>query len=973
MKTFTSKKSTSTFLTVLAISLVLILATGYIYYENQKEYLLNQSSIALEATASFNETQISNWYKERLSDARFLLNDDFIHKGIQKLAHNIKNIDSIELSSVILPMYKNHDYTTIFVLDRKLKIILNLNNDFTPDQNELDNAARAFSSNQIQNSQINKNRLSNKIYFDFYVPIYEDNEPLAVIVLSVAPEKLLYSFFEGNHFTSETGESIIFGKEDNTLINLSKLRYKNISPLGLKIPIKKGDWTASISSSRLNKIELLKDYRDKEVLADISYLKLMNWYLVTKIDLDEVYQSLKFKVIASSVIIFLIIGLTGLLFVFYNDKQTLNHLKKLNESEIKYKQIIEHASEGILIFNKNLDIVQVNSVVCKGLGYSAEELYNKKIPSLIDPSELHKNPLRIKELMNGETISSERYLVRRNGSKYPADLSVKMLPDQTFIVVAKDVSERHEIEMQIKNSEKKFRSLFESSNDAILLMDDIQFIDCNPKAEQLYHKSKTEIIGKTPVELSPKFQPDGRSSEIGAINKISKVYRGKPQLFEWLHLVDGREIYCEVNLSLTEINNKPILISIVRDISERKRIEKELIEAKERAEEMNRLKSNFLANMSHELRTPLVGILGFAQILRDETKNSEQLEMTKSIYKGGKRLLETLNSILELTQIESKEHVINFSLTNLNDLIKSKIINFKAEANSKNLSFFAVLPEEEIEINTDERILKIILRHLISNAIKFTEHGEVVVKLENKFISNEERVIISIKDTGIGIPIESRDYIFNEFRQASEGFNRKYEGSGIGLTITKKFVKILEGDIEFESILGIGSTFKVILPTKIGLSQSERNKGTKTRVKLESQLHLAHNKKHSTIPKILIVEDDPNTVSLFKIYLKNIGIADIASNAKETLEKTEKNLYDLILMDINLGEEVDGLMLTKILRQIKEYENIPIIAVTAFAMEKDRKNALEAGCTNYLSKPFDKDTLLKMISGELNHLVYPEI
>ena len=218
---------------------------------------------------------------------------------------------------------------TIFVLDRKLKLILNLNNDFIPDQNELNNAARAFSSKQIQNSQINKNQLSNKIYFDFYVPIYEDNKPLAVIVLSVAPEKLLYSFFEGNHFASETGESIIFEKEDNAIINLSKLRNKNIPPLGLKIPIEKGDWTASVSSKILNKIELLKDYRGKEVLADIRYLKLMNWYLVTKIDLDEVYQSLKFKVIASSVIIFLIIGLTGLSFVFYNDKQILKTLKKV--------------------------------------------------------------------------------------------------------------------------------------------------------------------------------------------------------------------------------------------------------------------------------------------------------------------------------------------------------------------------------------------------------------------------------------------------------------------------------------------------------------------------------------------------------------------------------------------------------------------------------------------------------------------
>ena len=203
-----------------------------------------------------------------------------------------------------------------------------------------------------------------------------------------------------------------------------------------------------------------------------------------------------------------------------------------------------------------------------------------------------------------------------------------------------------------------------------------------------------------------------------------------------LHLKNGREIYCEINLSLTEINNKPVLIAIVRDISERKRIEKELIEAKERAEEMNRLKSNFLANMSHELRTPMVGILGFAQILKDDIKNTEHLEMIQTIFRGGKRLLETLNSILELTQIESKEHIINYSLTSINDLIKSKIINFKSEAQSRNLNLNAEMPEQEIKIVTDERLLKIVLRHLISNAIKFTEQGGVTIKVEKKTLDD---------------------------------------------------------------------------------------------------------------------------------------------------------------------------------------------------------------------------------------------
>ena len=407
----------------------------------------------------------------------------------------------------------------------------------------------------------------------------------------------------------------------------------------------------------------------------------------------------------------------------------LKHLKRLNESESKNKQIIENASEGIVIFNKNLNIIQVNPVVCRDLGFTEKELLQKKVPSLLDPSDLHKHPLKMQELISGETILSERYLLRKDQSVYLADISAKMLPDETFLIIAKDITKRHETEVNIKSSEKKFRSLFESSNDGILLMDDMTIIDCNPKAEQIFGKTKSEIIGNTPVDFSPKNQPDGTSSETGANKKINEVYKGKPQLFEWVHLNSGKETFCEINLSLSELNTKPILIAIVRDISERKRIENELIQAKERAEEMNRLKSNFLANMSHELRTPMVGILGFAQILKDEITDVEQLQMIKSINRGGKRLMETLNSILELTQIESKEHTINYRLLNLNDLIKSKIINFKPEAENKNINLLFKEPNEEIKIVTDERLLKIVLRHLISNAVKFTEHGSVADRI----------------------------------------------------------------------------------------------------------------------------------------------------------------------------------------------------------------------------------------------------
>ena len=320
MKIFTSIKSSTTFLIILIVSCFIIIIIGFVYYENEKENLLNQSFASLQEAGLFNETQISNWYKERLSDARFLLNDDFIHNGIKNLAHDLKSLDSSELSKVIFPMYKNHDYRTILVLDKNLKVILNLNPNFIPDKQEIENASKAFSSRQIQNSKIDRNQISHKVYFDFYAPIYENREPLAVIILSVAPERMLYSFLKGNHFASETGESILYGIKNDTLMNLSGLRYNNISPLEFKIPVDKSEFAAAISQKKMDTIETFKDYRNENVLGDVRLLKATNWYLVTKIDQAEVFQSLKFKVIASGVIIFLVIGLTGILFIYINRK-----------------------------------------------------------------------------------------------------------------------------------------------------------------------------------------------------------------------------------------------------------------------------------------------------------------------------------------------------------------------------------------------------------------------------------------------------------------------------------------------------------------------------------------------------------------------------------------------------------------------------------------------------------------------------
>jgi len=380
-----------------------------------------------------------------------------------------------------------------------------------------------------------------------------------------------------------------------------------------------------------------------------------------------------------------------------------------------------------------------------------------------------------------------------------------------MLAIARDITDKKLVENQIKNSEKKFRTLFEKTNDAIFIMDNLKIVDCNPAIEKLFNLSKAEIIGKTPVELSPPKQPDGRLSKEKALELVEKVYQGGAQLFEWINLKKDSPFFVEVNLSSFRLNDKPHIIAVIRDITERKKFEEELIAAKEKAEEMNRLKSSFLANMSHELRTPLVGILGYSEILSEEIKEPDHSKMVKDIANSGKRLLETLNSILDLSRIEANKFEIQPTSFNLVKLVQEEIELYKGIAQVKNIALNVRMSHHELIVNSDRKILQNTISHLINNAVKFTAVGEVTIslKIEN---NGNDYAVIKVSDTGIGIPEDSQNLIFEEFRQASEGLSRRYEGSGLGLTITKKYVQLLQGTISVKSKPGVGSEFSVKIP-----------------------------------------------------------------------------------------------------------------------------------------------------------------
>ena len=504
----------------------------------------------------------------------------------------------------------------------------------------------------------------------------------------------------------------------------------------------------------------------------------------------------------------------------------------------------------------------------------------------------------------------------------------------------------------VENELRKLSRAVEQSPNSIIITDTRGIIEyANPIVYKLTGYKNEDIIGKTPSIFSSGEKSKGEYAALWKTISSGKDWKG-----EFHNKKKNGELFWEsANISpiKDEKGNITNYVGIKEDITESKKLTLELIKAKEKAEESDRLKTAFLHNISHEIRTPMNAIVGFSEFLNNPGLASQKRkQFTDIIIQSSNQLLSIITDIVDIATIEAGQEKIVESEMNLNSTLELIHHQFQIKAEKQNVKLIVklALPDNEDRIITDESKLIQIITNLIDNGLKFTKQGHV--SFGYKVSGNE--LEFSVTDTGIGIPSEMKEAIFNRFSQVESTIDRQYGGSGLGLSISKAYTEFLGGRMWVKSEIGQGSTFYFTIPFKKVKKETIRQNPTLS----NSSIGIGKQK------TILIAEDENSNYLLLKDPLSDYKFKIVrAYNGVEAIEICELIQVDLILMDIKMPV-MDGYEATKRIRTFKP--DIPIIAVTAYTNDMDKQKALLCGCNDFISKPINQKVLLSKIKTLLD-------
>ncbi|MBL7922241.1 MAG: PAS domain S-box protein [Bacteroidia bacterium] len=659
----------------------------------------------------------------------------------------------------------------------------------------------------------------------------------------------------------------------------------------------------------------------------------------------------------------------GALWKYTDVTKKINVEKELRRSEENYRSIIEHASDIIYKTNDKGFFVFVNPVAERITGYSKEELYKMHFSELIRADHKIKAVKFYLNQVRNKIASTylEFPIINKKGKEIWLGQSVQFsyvsLNSQQFELtsMAIDITKQKLFESLLKKQEEKYRNIITNMN--------LGLIEVSPNEDILHaNQGFCKMSGFSQQELIGKKASDLFVMDVDLLEEKKKL-RSKniSDMYQMPVKHKNGDIRWWTVSGAPNFNDSGEFIGSIGihlDITDQKKLEKELEASKVKAELASKAKEAFLANMSHEIRTPLNAIIGMIRELEKGTLNGDQKLYVEKSAIASKHLLSIINNVLDISKIEAGELTLEDEHFSLDNSIQNVLSIMSSRAEEKGIYLRSEFSEgiHHALIGDPLRIEQVLI-NLVGNAVKFTSKGGITIKcslLDNGI--NEQKIMIAVSDTGVGIEEKYLKSIFNKFSQEDRSVSRKYGGTGLGLAITYELIQLMGGSIEVESKKNSGTNFNVIVTLK---------KSDTCKVEIKQELN-------ETISlnglKILLVEDNElNRLVAQNTFKYHKCIVDEAVNGLDAIEKLKQKQYDIILMDIQMPE-MDGLEATEKIRSDLKIET-PIIALSANAFKSEVEKCKLIGMNDYLTKPFEESEFLKLISKYTNTSIVkmPEI
>ncbi|GAB4290786.1 MAG: hypothetical protein Kow0090_04000 [Myxococcota bacterium] len=632
---------------------------------------------------------------------------------------------------------------------------------------------------------------------------------------------------------------------------------------------------------------------------------------------------------------------------------------EIRESEASYRGLFNAATDAIYIQDKEGRFLDVNKGALKMYGYPYERFigHTPEFLACKEKVDFERTKRHIQKAFEGKPQRFPWWGKRKNGEIFPKEVILSKssyFGQDVVIASARDITEQVERENELKRQRallekeaSKLKAILSSMAEGVIYTDENDIVvEPNNYILKMINLKAEDVLGKRLWELP--FDPIiawlRQTSGIFKKQKVSGSFLLHRRLF-------NMEMRVRVQPILREGKYGGLVVNII-DVTD-------IIKARTEAERASRAKSEFVANISHEIRTPLTSIIGMTELALETELTNEQKIFLRSVRENGRSLLNIVNDILDFSRIEAGKMEIKnkpFSLTNLisninefaNQQLKGKNVAF-----SHNIE--GAIPDS---IFGDGERLKQVLVNILSNAMKFTERGQISLDVSaSKILGDDIVLLFCIKDTGIGIPPDKLEVIFESFSQADGSYTRLYGGAGLGLTISKSLVELMGGEIWVESAVQKGSSFYFSLPFKI------YREGMSEETVIAPKSELIKKPAEKSGRRVLVGEDNPENLMVIAEMLSKAGFEVVtAKDGVEVLETLKKEPVDIVLLDIRMPN-LDGLQTTLKIRKEERWANLPIIGVTAYASKGDKERCVKKGMNDYLAKPFTTDELISTIQA----------